>query len=80
MIGKIDIKVDVEDETGIKKVDFYLDDELIHTDDNEPYEYTIDKSGSFRKIFPRKHTIKVTAIDKEEKENSAEIDIFTIFF
>ena len=80
MIGKIDIKVEVEDETGVEKVDFYFDDELIFTDDEEPYEYSIDKSGSFRKILPRKHKIKVTAYDLEEKENSAEIDIFTIFF
>jgi len=80
MIGKIDIKVDVKDETGIEKVDFYFDDELVFTDDEEPYEFTIDKLGSFRKILPRKHTIKVTAWDKEEKPNSAEMNIFTILF
>jgi hypothetical protein len=79
MIGRIDIKVDVEDETGIERVDFYLDDNLLFSDDEEPYEYSIDKSGSFRKVF-RKHKIKVTAIDKEEKENSAEIEVFTLFF
>ncbi len=80
MVGKIDIKVEVEDETGIEKVDFYLDEELLFTDEEEPYEFSIDKAGSFRNILPRKHKIKVIAFDKEEKENSAEMDVFTIFF
>lgn len=80
MIGRINIKVDVTDETGVEKVDFYFDDVLISTDEEEPYELSIEKSGSFRKVIPRKHKIKVVAFDKEEKENSAEMDIFTIFF
>ncbi len=81
MIGKIIINVDVEDDSGVEKVEFYLDDNLLFTDEEEPYEYTINKAKSFRKIF-RKHTIKVIAYDnsEEEKTNSAEMDVFTIFF
>jgi hypothetical protein len=78
-IGKIDIKVNVTDEEGIDRVEFFLDNETIFTDEDEPYEYTIDKIGSFRTILPRKHTIKVVAYDIEEKFNSAEIEVFTIF-
>jgi len=80
MIGRIDIKVDVEDETGIEKVVFYLDNETIFTDEEVPYEFSIDKAGQFKRILPRKHTIKVTAWDKEGKYNSADMDVFTIFF
>jgi len=78
-IGKIDIKVDVEDKEGIDRVVFFLDNESLFTDEDEPYEYTIDKIGSFRTILPRKHNIKVVAWDKKEKDNSANIDVFTIF-
>ncbi|KYK23133.1 hypothetical protein AYK21_03060 [Thermoplasmatales archaeon SG8-52-2] len=77
-IGKIDIKVNVTDEEGIDRVEFFLDNESIFTDEDEPFEYTIDKIGSFRTILPRKHNIKVVAVDTEGKENSANIDVFTI--
>jgi len=80
MVGKIDIKLDVEDDDGIDRVDFFLDNESLYTDEEEPFEYTIEKSGSFRKILPRKHTIKVVAYDKTGKFNSAEMDVLTIFF
>jgi hypothetical protein len=79
-IGKIDIKVDVTDETGVDKVEFFLDNESLFIDEEEPYEFTIEKGGSFRKILPRKHNIKIVAWDKEGKENTANIDVFTIFF
>ncbi len=79
MFGKIDIKVNVTDEEGIDRVEFFLDNESIFIDEEEPYEYTIDKIGSFRTLLPRKHNIKVVAWDKEGKENSANIDVFTIF-
>ncbi|UCF50080.1 MAG: hypothetical protein JSU91_00960 [Thermoplasmatales archaeon] len=79
MFGKIDIKVNVTDEEGIDRVEFFLDNESIFIDEEEPYEYTIDKIGSFRTLLPRKHNIKVVAWDKEEKYNSANIDVLTIF-
>ena len=79
LIGKIVINVDVEDDSGIEKVEFYLDKDLLFTDEEEPYEFSINKAGLFRKIF-RKHTIKIIAYDKEGKTNSAEMDVFTIFF
>jgi hypothetical protein len=79
MIGKIDIKVNATDKEGIDRVEFFLDNESLFTDEDEPYEYTIEKIGSFRTILPRKHTIKVEAWDKKGKSNSAEIDVFTIF-
>jgi hypothetical protein len=78
-IGKIDIKVNVTDEEGIDRVEFFLDNDSIFIDEEEPFEYTIDKIGSFRTLLPRKHNIKVVAVDTEGKENSANIDVFTIF-
>jgi hypothetical protein len=78
LVGKIDIKVDVTDEEGIDRVEFFLDNESLFIDEDEPYEYTIEKIGAFRTLLPRKHNIKVVAWDKEGKENSANIDVFTI--
>jgi len=78
-IGKIDIKANVTDEEGIDRVEFFLDNESLFIDEDEPYEYTIEKIGSFRTFLPRKHTIKIEAWDKKGKSNTADIDVFTIF-
>ncbi len=44
VIGKITVEAIAKDEqTGIKKVEFYLDRELMETVEKEPYEWTIEK-------------------------------------
>jgi len=40
VIGDIDVTLDFVDQVGIDKVEFYLDDELIETDDNPPYSWS----------------------------------------
>ena len=77
LIGKTTIKAVAEDDSGIKKVEFYIDDELMSEDTEAPYEYTVKKIGSFRHLI-RKHTIKVVAYDDTDKSTSSELDVFTI--
>ena len=81
LIGKMNIIANVTDDTGIEKVDFYLDGDLKETFEEGPYELTIKKAGFIRRFFiPQKHTITVTAYDTEGKSNTAEMEVLTLFF
>ena len=40
--GVVTIEAEAEDNTGVAKVEFYLDDELVFTDHSPPYELTLD--------------------------------------
>ncbi|RKY94389.1 MAG: hypothetical protein DRQ06_05300 [Candidatus Hydrothermota bacterium] len=77
LIGKTTIEAVAKDDSGIKKVDFYIDDELLFEDTEAPYEYTVKKIGNIRHLI-RKHTIKVVAYDDTDKSTSSELDVFTI--
>jgi|GEM_PF-1571539 len=53
------IMVEATDDWGIAKVDFYINNKLMHTDIFPPYTYTWIKSSSFVTM----HIIKVSAYD-----------------
>lgn len=56
VVGKITIEAEAFDnESGIDKVEFYVDDELKNTDHEAPYEWLWDETIFFR------HTIKAVA-------------------
>ncbi|PIE78353.1 MAG: hypothetical protein CSA15_08255 [Candidatus Delongbacteria bacterium] len=58
----IDINVTIlsqDQYSSVESVKFYIDDNLLYTDDTEPYSYSWD-SGGFE---PNQYTIKVVAID-----------------
>lgn len=74
------IKANASDDSGIEKVEFYLDEVLIYTDEEAPYEYEIKKAGLLRPILPRKHTITVKAYDTEGKTDDASLEVRTRFF
>lgn len=80
IVGKLTVKAEAVDDSGIEIVKFYLDDDLISSAEEEPYEFTIKKAGIFRIPLPIKHTITVTAFDTEEKSNSVSMDIITFLF
>lgn len=76
LIGKTNIVVNASDEDGtIEKVEFYIDNSLISTDTEAPYEYTLNKIGLFKSLFFRKHIIKVIAYDNSGKTSNAELEI-----
>ena len=64
--------VHAEDDSGIDKVEFYIDGELIDTIEEAPYNYIYKKL--IRSIFLKKHTLEVIAYDDEGKTSSASIE------
>ena len=60
IIGEITVDVTAtDDETGIKKTEFYIDNHLKATVNSEPYEWLWDET-----VFG-KHTLKVIAYDND---------------
>ncbi len=74
IIGWIEVTVDAKDnQSGIQKVEFYLDDELQSTDTDAPYEWTWNEHG----FFP--YTLKVIAYDNYGNHHSDELKLWKIF-
>ena len=78
LIGKTTITATAEDDLGIVKVEFYIDDQLKFTDTQAPYEYSFNKVKLLKR-FIRQHTLKVIAYDIEDKNATLEIKVLTIF-
>ena len=76
LIGKTTIAVTAEDDSAIKKVEFYIDDDLQNTDEEAPYEWTLTKFGLFKELFFHKHKIKVIAYDDTDKTSETEIEVW----
>jgi hypothetical protein len=72
------IQASASDESGIEKVEFYIDGELVFTDEEPPYEYSFNKINFIRRII-KKHTITVKAYDYEGKSRASDMDVITIF-
>ena len=72
LIGKTTIVANAEDDSGIEKVEFYINGNLVGEDNEEPYEYDLRKVKIFRR-FVRKHTINVIAYDNEGKTATSDI-------
>jgi hypothetical protein len=69
IIGKVTIEAVAQDETGIDRVEFYIDNELQSVDYEEPYECPLDKTIFFS------HNLKVMAYDNDGKDSSKEMKI-----
>jgi len=75
IIGKITVTANATDnQSGINRVEFYVDNELKATDTTAPYNWTWSERGHF---FP--YTLKVIAYDDAENKNSAEVKVWKIF-
>ena len=57
--GIVTVNVDASDNVGIDKVEFYIDGNLLYTDQSPPYEYTWDTS----KVPDGIYSIKVVSYD-----------------
>ncbi|KYK25330.1 hypothetical protein AYK24_05160 [Thermoplasmatales archaeon SG8-52-4] len=75
LIGWTKIKVNASDDSKIEKVEFYVDNKLVGTDNQAPYEYTLRRVGIFKTLFFRKHMIKVIAYDDSGKTATSEIEV-----
>jgi hypothetical protein len=70
IIGPITIEVNASDESGIQKVEFYINGKLKGNDTTVPYNWTWDEKTFFRVI-----RIKVVVYDKAGNNNSDERSI-----
>ena len=70
IIGSVDVKAIANDENGIEKVEFYLDNHLETSIENQPYEWKCNAIGM--------HKIKVVAIDSHANIGGDEIEVFGI--
>ena len=71
IIGKIVIEIDAEDNVGIEWVKIYIEGDLKATITEPTYNWTWDEPTI---IFP--YTIRATASDYSENENSTEIKVW----
>lgn len=76
LIGKTTVVAEAEDDSGIEKVEFYIDDELQHADTEAPYEYTLTKLSFFKELFFHKHKITVVAYDDTGKTTSVDLEFY----
>jgi glutaredoxin len=86
LIGKTTISVYASDDSGIEKVEFYVDGDLMKTVESEPYNWTLSRISTynwtlsristFKELFYHKHTIEVKAYDDTGKTSSASIEVW----
>lgn len=67
------ISVNASDESGIAKVEFYIDGTLRYNTTQAPYEWTFNKFTIFP-LHPKKHTLTVIAYDMVGKSSEVSID------
>ncbi|MFA5102833.1 MAG: Ig-like domain-containing protein [Candidatus Thermoplasmatota archaeon] len=71
IIRMINIEVTATDnESGVNRVEFYIDGQFKGDDFSEPYTYY------WNEFLSGEHTIKVIAYDNADNNASAEIDVF----
>lgn len=76
IIGKINITVNAtDDESGIERVEIFIDGELKANVTTQPYYYMWKREGRMS-IFGHKHTIKVVAYDNAGNNASKEIKVW----
>jgi len=76
IVGSINIEVQASDyESGIDRVEFYIDNELKKTDNLAPYSWIWNERTPFR----FRHTIKAVAYDIEGNSAVKEADVWKVF-
>jgi hypothetical protein len=71
LFGRTKMVAEVHDDSGIEKVEFYIDGKLVGEDTDEPYEYSFRKVKLLKR-FVRKHMLQVIAYDKDGKTGTSE--------
>lgn len=75
VVGGLTVSVDAGDnDTGMDRVEFYVDDTLQATDDQAPYEFVWDQPSLFR------HTLEVQAHDRAGNNASIATHVWTAIF
>ena len=77
LIGRTKIVAEAYDDSGIEKVQFYIDEKLVNEDTEAPYEYSFRKVKFLKRVV-RKHTLSVIAYDDEGKTGTNSIEVWGI--
>lgn len=72
-IGRASIDTYAKDDSGIKKVEFYVNDNLVATLTEPPYNWTLPSKLMKKPLLPRAYTIMVKAYDDTDKTATASI-------
>ena len=75
LIGRTTMRAEAYDDSGIEKVEFYINGNLVYEDFDEPYEYSFRKVKLLKR-FVRKHTLSVIAYDDEGKTGTNSIEVW----
>jgi len=73
IIGDIDVMVDATDSSGVDRVEFFIGDQKMGTDNTAPYNFTWTQNAFFRQ------TIKVVAIDIFDNDAEDELMVWKFF-
>jgi len=79
ILGKIPIVAEVEDDSGIEKVEFYINGELKETITKMPYEYSYSRVTNNLLDLIKKLIITIVVYDDEGKTDSASLEVISIF-
>jgi Bacterial Ig domain len=75
IIGKATIDTYAKDDSGIAKVEFYVNNNLVVTMTNPPYNWTLQFKLIKKPLIPKTYTIMVKAYDDTNKTATASIDV-----
>lgn len=78
LIGRTKMIAEVHDDSGVEKVEFYIDGNLVSEDTEAPYEYNFRKVKLLKR-FVRKHTLSVIAYDNEGKTGTGSIEVIAFW-
>ena len=73
LYGEKIIMVSASDDTGIEKVEFYIDGNLLYNDTEAPYEWSFKKINKIRSVFMKTHVLEVRVYDDAGKQSSASL-------
>jgi len=74
LLGKKIITVTATDDSGVVKVEFYIDGNLVYNDTQAPYEWTFSKISKWKSIRLKTHILEVIVYDDTGKTSSAKIN------
>jgi hypothetical protein len=74
-IGRATIDAYAKDDSGIAKVEFYVNDNLVATLTSPPYNWTLSFKIIKKPYLPKTYTIMVKAYDDTNKTATASIDV-----
>lgn len=80
LTGNTQIVAKAKDDTNVEKVEFYIDGNIVCTDEEAPYQYELKKPKLFGRLtLSPTHQIKIIAYDSEGKTDDAVLDVITLF-